>query len=136
MKLCNADFRVDSNGFPSPPMYYQEAFDKDKMSTYPDSPGQVGQRPTSVAPSWLSGGTYRPAHSTNPSVSSMGSSQGGLHFLYNQQRSQQQLNTVSEMENTQVARPVSELPGSMVPHQEDHVYGMGYNRVSTSETRS
>lgn len=66
----------------------------------------------------------------------MGSSQGGLHFLYNQQRSQQQLNTVSEMENTQVARPVSELPGSLVPDQEDHVYGMGYNRVSTSETRS
>lgn len=132
-----ADLLTDSTGFPSPPMYYQETFDKDKSSNYPNSPGQVGQRPTSVAPSWFSAATYRPAgHSSNPSVSSLGSSQGGLHFLYNQQRSQQQLNTVSEMDNTQVARPVSELPGSMVPNQEDHVYGMGYNRVATGEPRS
>lgn len=63
----------------------------------------------------------------------MGSSQGGLHFLYNQQRSQQHLNTVSEMDNTQVARPLSELPGSVIPNHEDHTYGMGYNRVAGDE---
>lgn len=126
----------DSTGFPSPPLQYHGGFDSDKMNGYPNSPGQVGKRPQSVAPSWLSGTVSRGGHGSDPSISSIGSSQGGLHFLYNQHRPQQHLNSVSEMENTQVARPLSELPGSMITVQEgDHVYGMGYNRVATGERR-
>lgn len=127
-----SDLLSGSTGFPSPP--YNGGFDKDPSFPYPNSPGQVGQRPPSVAASWFSGATSQPAHSNNPSISSVGS-QGGLHMLYSQQRPQQHLNTVSEMDNTQVARPLSELPGSMGPIQEHHVYGVGYNRVATAERR-
>lgn len=128
---CNTNLSIDSTGFPSPP--HDGQFEKDKSFVYPHSPGQVGHRPTSVAPSWFSGATSMPAHSSNPSVSSI-NSQGGLNVLYNQQRLQY-LNPVSEMENTQIARPLSELPGSMGINQENHVYGVGYNQVSTGERR-
>lgn len=129
------NFSSDSTGFPSPPLQYHSGLDSDKSIVYSSSPGQIGQRPTSVAPSWLSGTTSGPTHNNHPSVSSMGSSQGGLHFLFNQQRSQQPLNIVSEMDSTPAARPLSELPGSTFPTQDDHVYQMGYNRVATGEKK-
>lgn len=57
----------------------------------------------------------------------MGSSHGGLHFLYNQQQPAQQLNTVSEMDSTPVVR---ELQGSAVT-DEHSSHKMGYSKVDT-----
>lgn len=139
-KYFVSDLATDSTGFPSPPQY-GAGFGSDKSFGYPHSPGQIHQedRSPSVAPSWLSGTTngqgHGQGHKNHPSVSSMGSSQGGLHFLYNQQRSTQQLNTVSEMENTQVSRPISELPGSVLTGQQGDVYELGYTKVPAGSPR-
>lgn len=123
---------TDSTGFPTPPSQYAEGFGPSPASGYPSPELQYQQqRPVSVAPSWLSGSTagYGYGHGTHPSISSIGSSQGGLHSLYNQQRTTHQLNTVSEMDSTPVVR---ELPGSTFT-DEHQPHEIGYSTRNDTE---
>lgn len=80
------------------------------MGSLPGSPdpGRPGQRPTSSAPSWMSGGYSVSVNGRAPSsIGSRDSSQGGLHLYHNQYRPQQQhMNVVAEVDGTQ---PLSEL---------------------------
>lgn len=112
----------------------------------PVSPGH--QRPVSQATSWWSGRSSGQSHgrvvSDNPSVSSLGSVQGGMHGLYNQhaQQAPQGLSTVSEMDGVEVARPTWELDASSHPTSQSggkggagggHVYGSGYRHVRNQD---
>lgn len=118
----------------------------------PGSPGQASHapRPASQAASWFSGrfSGHGRVPSENPSVSSLGSSQGGLHVLYNsQQRASQQLqqppglDVVSEMDGAEVPRPTWELAASPPSKGSGrgagaavrHVYGSAYRNVATTE---
>lgn len=116
----------------------------------PSSPSHASNhqhhlRPASQALSWLSGRSsgHGRVPSDHPSVSSLGSSQGGLHAMYNQALPHQQgLNTVSEMDGVEIERPM-ELDGSSAPPVAlgsdrtgtGHVYGSGYRHVATTDRR-
>lgn len=149
---CLLTIHADSNGFPSPPFQRDGiVYTNDKMGSVPSSPSQAShhyhqQRPVSQAVSWFSGrlSGHGRAPSDNPSVSSLGSSsQGGLHATYNGQQQrpappQQSLNTVSEMDGAEIARPMWELAGSSPPPTTGvggggHVYGSGYRHVATTD---
>ncbi|PSR81732.1 hypothetical protein BD289DRAFT_32640 [Coniella lustricola] len=137
----------DSTGFPSPPFPYTGGYTygEDKIASLPSTPGRgpvssppLHQRATSLAPSYLSAAstsvTDRPLHNYSPSLPST-ESLGGLYVMQAQQRdtrrTQQFLNPVSEMDSAEIARPVSELPGSIshVGAEEEHTYGRGYKAV-------
>lgn len=143
-RMLEAD--IGSDSFPSPQFQpgVGQAYGSDKLSggSMPNSPNRIPyeQRPASTAPSWRSGGYS--AHGRAPSdyhasVSSLGSNQGGLHLMYNQQRPPHSyLNAVSEMDSVDAQRlPPTELSASpALPHRAgDHVYGPGYSKIATRE---
>lgn len=89
-----------------------------------NSPGQVPyQRPVSTTPTWVSGHTR--TLSEHPSVSSL-----GMH-TWMEQTSKPYLNPVSEMDATEIARPMSELAGSGPLSSPTTAYNSGYEKVAT-----
>ncbi|ROW01907.1 hypothetical protein VMCG_05531 [Cytospora schulzeri] len=115
----------DSFGSPglSPvPPYSVQLYSNEKMHGIANASGQsLFQRPPSSSPSWMSG--YDP--SGHASVSSEGSRNWGFY------PQQQHLHTVSEMGNTEILRPVSELPGSGLQEPPLQAHRPGYERVAT-----
>lgn len=142
---------TDSNGFPSPPLYSGGGgrgvggdggpYTSDKVGEMPGSPGQMSpvRVPASETASWFSRrfSGQNGVSSEAPSVSPLGSSQGGgFHNLHSQQRlPQQSLNAVSEMDGVELARPTWELAGSSPPTggTSRHLCESGYTNVATTE---
>lgn len=89
-----------------------------------NSPGQVPyQRPVSTAPTWVSGHTH--TLSEHPSVSSLGT------HTWMEQASKPNLYPVSEMDATEITRPMSELAGSGPLSSPTTAYRSGYEKVAT-----
>ncbi|KAG8161252.1 hypothetical protein KVR01_009516 [Diaporthe batatas] len=89
-----------------------------------NSPGQVPyERPVSTAPTWVSGHTH--TLSDYPSISSLGT------HTWMEQTPKPNLYPVSEMDATEITRPMSELAGSGPLASPTTAYKSGYEKVAT-----
>lgn len=112
-----------SPGMSPMPPYSAPQYGNEKIHGIADLPGQpLYQRPASSSPSWMS--------AYGPSAHASVSSEGSQNWIFQPQ--QQHLHTLSEMGNTEVLRPVSELPGSGPQEPSFQTYRPGYERVATN----